>query len=117
MVQRKLAALAADHVVQTDLGLPDDQRKLLAGVTGAESPTADAAVLRGHIARLVRRFFGERVAPDAAQVDNWLQLYRALYADTTQGGTGGNQVPGPAGERAWRGMLTAMLRSPRILLY
>ncbi len=117
MVQRKLAALAADHVVRTDLAVPDGQRVLLAGVTGAESPTGDEAALRAHVVRLVRRLYGERVATDAVEVDNWVQLYRALYNDATQGGTGGNQVPGTAGERAWRGMLTAMLRSPRILLY
>src|SRR5213594_2083761 len=33
LVQRKVAALAADHVVQTDLTLPDGGRVLLAGVT------------------------------------------------------------------------------------
>jgi hypothetical protein len=35
----------------------------------------------------------------------------------TQGGTGTNQVPGTQAERAWRGTLVAMLRSPRILIY
>ena len=33
----------------------------------------------------------------------------------TQAGTNSNQVPGTQGERAWRGMLMAMLRSPRIV--
>jgi hypothetical protein len=117
MVQRKVAALAADFVVQTDLALPDDQRKLLHGVTGAEDPVADAAALRAAIAALERRLYGERVAPDAPQVDVWLQLYANLFADRTQSGTNEGQVPGTQGERAWRGLLVAMLRSPKILLY
>ena len=66
---------------------------------------------------IARRLYGERYASDSPEVTNWLQLYRNLYADTTQAGTGSNQVPGTQGERAWRGTLVAMLRSPRILLY
>jgi hypothetical protein len=117
VVQRKLAALAADHVVRTDLVLPDAERKLLAGVTGAETPEADESALRATIVSLTRRLYGERVAADAPSVDGWFQLYRALHGDATQGGTGTGQVPGTQGERAWRGLLTAMLRSPKILLY
>jgi len=50
-------------------------------------------------------------------VDGWLGLYRALFTDTTQSGTGYDLVPGTSGERAWRGLLVAMLRSDKILLY
>jgi hypothetical protein len=117
MVQRKVAALAADYVVRTDLALPDDQRKLLHGVSGVEDPVADAAALRTAIVALVRRLYGERVAPDAPQVDVWLQLYANLFADQTQAGTDDGEVDGTQGERAWRGLLLAMLRSPKILLY
>ncbi|MFN8545625.1 MAG: hypothetical protein U0807_15665 [Candidatus Binatia bacterium] len=117
MVQRKLAALAADHVVQTDLSLPDDQRTLLKGITGSEDPAVDEATIRNEIVWLIRRMYGERVAPDTSTVDVWVDLYRNLWADTSQGGTGSNQVPGTRGERAWRGLLTAMLRSPHMLLY
>jgi hypothetical protein len=117
VVQRKIAALAADHVLRSDLALPDAERKLLAGVRGDEEPVADEAAVRGAIVRLARRLYGQRLTPGAPQVDGWLRLYTALHADSTQGGTGTGQVPGTAGERAWRGLLTAMLRSPRILLY
>jgi len=116
-VQRKVAALAADRVVQSDLSVPDAQRVLLAGVSGGEDPGVDEAALRGHIVRLVRRLYGRGVAPDSPQVDVWYQLYASLHADETQGGTSSGTVPGSAGERAWRGMLTAMLRSPKIVLY
>lgn len=116
-VQRKLASLAADHVVLTDLSLPDGQRVLLNGVNGGEDPEVDEAALRGHIVRLMRRLYGRRVTTDSPQVNVWYQLYAALHADQTQGGTSSGTVPGMAGERAWRGMLTAMLRSPKIVLY
>jgi hypothetical protein len=117
MVQRKVAALAADYVVRTDLALPDAQRTLLVGVTGAEDPVADEAALRGHVVALARRLYGDRLAPDSPQVDAWLRLYRSLHADRTQAGTSSGQVPGTQSERAWRGLLVAMLRSPKILLY
>jgi hypothetical protein len=116
-VHRKLAALAADWVVTNDLLLPDAERRLLAGVTGDEDPDEDEARLRAHIVRLTRRLYGVSYAADAPEVDNWLQLYRNLHGDRTQGGDEEDQVPGSAGERAWRGMLVAMLRSPRILIY
>jgi len=112
-VQRKLAALAADYVLRTDLALPDAQRKLLAGVSGDEDPVADEAALRGHMARIARRLYGIPPALDSEEVEAWLRLYAALYADTTQA----NDVPGTRGERAWRGLLVAMLRSPQIILY
>ena len=116
-VQRKLASLAADRVVTTDLSLPDDQRRLLTGVNGGEDPVVDEVALRGHIVRLERRLYGRRVTPDSPSVNIWYQLYAALHADQTQGGTNSGTVPGTAGERAWRGMVTAMLRSPKIVLY
>jgi hypothetical protein len=116
-VQRKLAALAADWLVTNDLALPNAQRKLLTGVTGDEDPRADEAVLRAQIVRLVRRLHGQEVAADSPQVSILLNLYRALWNDGTQSGTGSNQVPGTSGERAWRGLLVALLRSPHILLY
>ena len=116
-VQRKVAALAADWVVTNDLMVPDAQRKLLAGVTGSEDPATDEAAIRAALAAIGRRLYGERYATDAPEIDNWFMLYRNLYRDTTQAGTGSNQVSGTQGERAWRGTLVAMLRSPRILIY
>jgi hypothetical protein len=116
MVQRKVAALAADYVVTNDLAAPDGSRHLLNGVTGAEV-LADEASVRAAIARIARRLYGEQYAADSAQVGVWWSLYRNLYTDTTQAGTNSNQVPGTQSERAWRGLITAMLRSPRILLY
>src|SRR5262249_61247863 len=99
------------------LALASGQRRLHGGVPGAEAPAPDEAVVRATIVHLIRRFYGETVAADSPQVGNWFLLYRSLYNDSTQGGTGEDQVPGTQGERAWRGLLTAMLRSPRIVLY
>ena len=116
-VQRKVASLAADRVVRTDLSVPDEQRILLSGVNGGEDPEVDEVALRGHIVRLMRRLYGRRVTPDSPQVDIWYQLYASLHTDATQGGTSQGTVPGTAGQRAWRGLLAAMLRSPKIVLY
>jgi hypothetical protein len=116
-VQRKVAALAADFVVTNDLALPDAQRKLLHGVTGSEDPAADEAAIRAALVAIARRLYGEHWAADSSQIDAWFQLFGNLYRDTTQAGTGSNQVPGTQSERAWRGTLVAMLRSPRILTY
>ena len=87
------------------------------GERGDEDPEADEADLRAHITALARRLYGTRHAETAPEVDNWLRLYANLYGDRTQGGDGEGQVPGAAGERAWRGLLVAMLRSPRLLIY
>jgi hypothetical protein len=116
-VQRKLAALAADYVLTNDLALPDGQRNLLNGVGGDEDPVADEAAIRGVIRTMARRLYGERYTSDGPEVSNWFVLWKNLYADATQAGTGSNQVPGTQSERAWRGTLVAMLRSPRILIY
>jgi hypothetical protein len=116
-VQRKVASLAADFVVRNDLALADGQRRLLNGATSDDDPATHEAAIRWILASIARRLYGERWAPDAPEVDVWFQLYRNLYRDTTQAGTGSNQVPGTQGERAWRGTLVAMLRSPRILVY
>ncbi len=116
-VQRKVASLAADWVVTNDLQLPDGQRKLLNGATGDDDPAADEAAIRAALVQIARRLYGERFAADAPEIDNWFGLYRNLHHDATQAGTSSNQVPGTQGERAWRGTLVAMLRSPRILIY
>jgi hypothetical protein len=117
VVQRKLAALAADYVVQHDLPLPAAGRTILGDATGTEDPTRDEAAIRADIVKIARRFYGTSLPPNAPQVDVWFGLYRDLWNDRTQGGTNQGQVPGTPGERAWRGLITAMLRSPKILLY
>ncbi len=116
-VQRKVAAMAADYVVTNDLLLPDGQRKLLNGVTGTEDPATSEAAIRAALASISRRLYGDRVDPNGSDVSNWFQLYRNLYADQSQAGTGSGQVSGSQGMRAWRGVLVAMLRSPNIVIY
>lgn len=113
IVQRKLAALAAAHVVATDLAAPDGIRRLLQGVTGDEDPVLDADALRVHLARIGRRLYGADYAPGAPEIENWLRLWANLHRDRTEAGA----VAGAPAERAWRGVLFAMLRSPRLLLY
>jgi hypothetical protein len=113
IVHRKLAALAADHVVATDLATPVGQRVLLATVRGDEDPAVAEEALRAHLSRIARRLYGIRYGVHSPEIDNWFQLYTQLHRDRTQA----SDVPGTPGERAWRGVLVAMLRSPRLLLY
>lgn len=116
VLQRKLATLAAAYVMTNDLTAPDGSRKLLNGVTGTETPDDEAAI-RAVIVQLARRLYGVRWSADGSDTSAVFQLFRALYDDRSQSGTGQNQVPGTQSERAWRGVLIAMLRSPRMLLY
>lgn len=117
MVQRKVAALAADYAVDTDLPLPDGQRRLLNGITGEEHPVADEAAIRAALSRLARRLYGVSWSADHPQIDVLMQLYGSLHRDMTQAGTSQGQVAGTQGQRAWRGVLIAMLRNPRMITY
>jgi hypothetical protein len=73
-VQRKLAALAAEYVLENDLALPDGQRKLMNGVTGDDDP----ATPRRRSARRSRRSRAGSTAsagrPDSPEVNNWFRL-------------------------------------------
>lgn len=117
MVQRKVAALAAEYVVDNDLPLPDGQRRLMNGITGSENPGADEASIRAALSRLAHRLYGVTWPTDDPQIDVLMQLYRSLYGDGTQAGMNQGQVAGTAGQRAWRGVLIAMLRNPRMITY
>lgn len=117
MVHRKVAALAATAAVEDELAMPDGQRRLLMGVTGDEDPYADEAAIRAVLSRLARRMYGVHWPADSAHVDRLMNLYTALWNDRTQSGDGSGQVAGEPGERAWRGVLVAMLRSPRLITY
>lgn len=117
MLQRKLASLAAEWVMANDLALPDGSRKLLNGVVGDEQLPEDDAAVRAAIAGMARRLYGVQWAADDAQIDPLVTLYGRLWSDRSNAGDGYGAVPGTRAERAWRGVLVAMLRSPRLLLY
>jgi hypothetical protein len=82
-------------------------------VRGDEDPAVAEGALRAHLARIARRLYGIRYGEHSPEIDNWFQLYTHLYRDRTQAAA----VPGTPGARAWRGVLVAMLRSPRLLIY
>lgn len=115
IVQRKLATLAAEYLLSHDLAAPDASRTLLHGITGSETPAADEATVRSAISAIARRLYGVAWDGAGAEATTLFTLYRNLFSDGTQT-TGQNQVPGSASQRAWRGVLIAMLRHPRILL-
>jgi hypothetical protein len=113
LVHRKVAALAAADLLENDLARPDGQRKLLNGVRGDEDPVLDEPGIRTAIAGIARRLYSERLTPDSPSVDTWFVLYELLHRDRSDL----DEVPGSRAERAWRGLLAGMLRSPKILLY
>jgi len=117
MVARKVATVAADATLERDLELPWGQRKLLSGVRGDETPEDDEAAIRNHLSRIARRLYGSHYPADGPYVDVWFNLYQSLYRDRTQSGEDEDDVQGTQSERAWRGVLIAMLRSPKLLIY
>jgi len=104
LVQARLAEAAADHVVRTDLSGPDAPR-LLTVVDGTETLDSDRDVIVEQIQELHFRIFGTRVAADGPEVEANLELWQALY-----------DVHGEP-DRAWVGLVTALLRDPDLLLY
>lgn len=117
MVARKVATVAADATLLRDLSLPYGQRKLLGGVRGDETPEKDEVAIRATLSRIARRLYGNHYAPDGQYVTVWFNLFRSLYRDETQTGEDEDDVQGTQSERAWRGVLMAMLRSPKLLIY
>jgi hypothetical protein len=117
MVARKVATVAGNATVEQDLSLPDGQRKLLRGVRGDENPADDEEAIRGHLSRIARRLYGNHHPADGPYVDVWWNLFQSLYQDGTQSGEEEDDVAGTRSERAWRGVLIAMLRSPKLLIY
>jgi hypothetical protein len=100
---RTFATEAAAYVVQTDFAAPDPAaRKLLGGVSDAD---VDEAVIRGELAWMHARIFGELVGPDAEEVGESWGLFKAVLDRS-------GDV-----RRAWKATLTAMLQDVRIAYY
>ncbi len=105
LVQTRLAEAAADHVVRTDLAGPPAQARLLGLVTATDDLPAQEAAIDAQIQALHLRIFGRRVAADGPEVAANLELWRELRA------------VGAPPERAWVGLVAALLRDPDLLLY
>ncbi|MBX2796394.1 MAG: DUF1592 domain-containing protein [Myxococcales bacterium] len=102
LVQERLAEAASDYAVQQALAGEGD---LLQGLSFDATPDTDRASMVAMVQRLHLRMFGNRVAEDGPEVEANLQLWSDLYA--LEGRT----------DRAWAGVLSALLRDPDILFY
>lgn len=101
LVLQALAAEAAAHVVDAELGAPQGKRRLLPGLDAGAN---DEATSRAAIVELHARVLGERVAAGGPEVDAALAVLAA-----------GRAAGGEA--RGWTLLLTALLQDPRIAFH
>lgn len=104
LVQARLAEAAAEYVVRRDLRDPT-QARLLTGITGEETPEIGREAMVAQIQALHLRMFGTRVAAEGPEVEANLALWQDLYTISGQQ------------DRAWIGLVTALLRDPDLILY
>ncbi|HEX8913666.1 MAG TPA: DUF1592 domain-containing protein [Humisphaera sp.] len=130
-IQRILANDVACRNTALDFSRDPADRKLFAAVepdvVPGKSPEADGKI-RTAIVRLHRQVLGRHDAPDSAEVDRTYRLFAAVVADAAKTKTAEKQevyscrqgllkpVPDPYyAVRAWRAVLTYLLRRPEFL--
>ena len=103
LVQERLAEAAAEYVVFGDIDAtaPTLFTEILPNRTYEEDPEAFVRQVQG----LHFRFFGTRVDPDGEEVLANTELWQELYGID------------PEAERAWIGLVSALLRDPDMLFY
>ncbi|HHO51898.1 MAG TPA: DUF1549 domain-containing protein [Deltaproteobacteria bacterium] len=102
LVQERLAEAAADYVVQLAEGGGSD---LLGDIDLSDTPEGDRDAMVATLKRLHLRMFGNRIEDDGPEVEANLELWSDLYA--LEGDT----------NKAWAGLLSALLRDPDLLFY
>lgn len=102
LVAKSAASAAADFVVEHDLAAALADRTLF---TEAAVTATDESAIRGELALLHARIYGELVAPDSPEVDETFALYTSAF---TQSGSRA---------RAWKVTLVGMLSNFRSLFY
>lgn len=102
LVQERIAEAAADFAVQEAQAGRGD---LLTGVSFDATPESDRDSIVSTIQHLHLRIFGNRVEADGPEVIANLELWSELYA--LEGET----------DRAWSGLVSALLRDPDLLFY
>jgi hypothetical protein len=130
-IQRTLADdVACQHTLR-DFARKPSERRLFPGIEPAvlpgSSPEADAAIRRA-IARLHEVVLGRQDAPDSAEVSRTFDLFAGIVADARAHKGHDKQeiyrarvnVPGAPDDpnytiRAWRAVLTYLLRRPEFL--
>ncbi|MDP2315586.1 MAG: hypothetical protein Q8P41_21990 [Pseudomonadota bacterium] len=99
LVHERLAEAAAWYTVHT---LPE---RLFAGLAFTETPETDPGAMISAIQALHWRLYGARVTAEGDEVTAALELWADLYAITRDP------------RAAWAGLLSALLRDPRLLVY
>ncbi len=102
LVQERLAEAASDFAVKEAQA---GRSSLFGELPLDATPDTDRAALVEVLQRLHLRIFGDEVAADGPEVEANLALWRDLYA-----------LEGRA-DRAWAGVLSALLRDPDFLFY
>jgi hypothetical protein len=130
-IQRMLADEVACRETALDFSRPPAERRLFPGiepdVLPGISPDADAKIRRA-IAHLHEHILGRYDAPDSPEVDRTYQLFAGVIADAAQHKDLGAEenwncrqglvapVPDPKYTvRAWRAVVTYLLRRPEFL--
>ena len=105
LVWERTAEAAASYAVEHPFVAPDERTLFALDLDAAPAgPAFDDAAMRAQVVALHRRLFGTTVADDALEVKASLALWDRLAT-----------IDGPRG--AWRGLLTALLRDPSLVLY
>lgn len=106
LIQERLAQAAGHHVAQHDLD-PARQRSaiLLAYVTAEDRPETAPAAFDAQIRELYLRITGEVLAEDAAEPAELIVLWKQLYSVDA------------SAVSAWAGIVSVILRDPRVLFY
>jgi hypothetical protein len=130
-IQRIMANEVACRETSLDFSRPPAQRILFPNIEPAvlpgSSPEADASIRRT-IAHLHERLLGRYDAADSAEVDRTYQLFAGIVADAAAHKDAGGEenwscrqgllspVPDPKYTvRAWRAVVTYLLRRPEFL--
>jgi hypothetical protein len=131
-IQRILSNDVACRHVARDFAKPAAERRLFPGiepgVIPGASPEGDAAI-RKAIARLHELILGRADASDSAEVDRTFRLFAGIVADAKglkgiekrETYTCRRDIPGTGGDdpnytiRAWRGVVTYLLRRSEFL--
>jgi hypothetical protein len=106
--QRNAEAIA-DKVYSFELAggeVPVDQRTVFKRITGREDPVANGDLVKLQIAEWIKRFYGETQTPGSPAVGQVYDLLLNFRADN------GNNT-----RRAWRDVLSLLLRDPRLYFY
>lgn len=105
-VQERLAYAAAWHVVQHDFSPErEGEAKLLKYVAWDATPDSDPEGFETQMAELYRDITGVPLADDAEEPAALVTLWRQLHS--VEGST----------EKAWAGVISAVLRDPAVLTY